>query len=942
MKRVPVSTYRLQMHAHFGFADARDVLPYLEELGITDVYASPYLHAERGSTHGYNLAAYGELNPELGAEEAYGVWTDDMKARGMGHVLDVVPNHMGIATGENAWWNDVLENGAASLHAEYFDIEWHPPKKSLDERVLLPILGAQYGEALENGDLTLTRKGGALVLRYYDNHIPVRPRSWIPLLERAAQTIDLPPSDPSRMELESIVTELRHLPVGAAISDEERQERAREKEVAKRRLGALCEASDAVRAAVDAEVVACNGTKGNPKSFDRLDAILREQYYRLSYWRVAAEEINYRRFFDVNQLAAVRMELPVVFDAAHALVFRLIEEGRIQGLRLDHTDGLFDPADYFKQLQARFGAPEERPLYLVAEKILEARERLPSAWLIEGTTGYDFLAAVNGLWVDPASEAELTRTYEEYTGRDTPFRDVVFDCKRDIMRSSLSSEMHMLAQALERIAEADRRSRDFTLGSLTTAIIQTIAAFPVYRTYIRSDGSREPNDDSYVLYAVRAAKRRTPGLNTSVFDFLRDVLLLREHVTPERVAFTMRFQQMTGPVMAKGVEDTAFYRYNRLVSLNEVGGNPGRFGTSVNELHTQSKERLASSPLGMVATSTHDTKRGEEVRARISVLSEIPAEWGVAVARWRGIAVGHRTQVEDETYPSENDEYLFFQTALGALPFGAREIPYDLPDRVAAYMAKAAKEAKDNTSWVNPNEDYERALDSFVRGMLADADFVAGLCALGARISTAAATNALAQTVLKFASPGVADTYQGSEAWNLSLVDPDNRRPVDYTRLHERLRALVAARVDGLAITRELLGRYEDGDLKLFVTHVALAMRRAKPDLFLRGSYVPLDVDDGEHLVAFAREHEGDTLVCVVPRLSLGPCTQRGVAWPIGDVWQDRTLQLPRPGRFQFKNAFTGEPLESTVGGVLRVDEALRSFPVALLLNVQEPDEHSQ
>ncbi|MDB4996710.1 MAG: malto-oligosyltrehalose synthase, partial [Myxococcaceae bacterium] len=680
-----------------------------------------------------------------------------------------------------------------------------------------------------------------------------------------------------------------------------------------------------------------NGTKGDPSSFDRLDALLRDQHYRLADWHVAKEEINYRRFFDINTLAAVRMEAPAVFEAAHALVFRLLDAGKVTGLRLDHTDGLFDPAEYFRQLQARRGDnPDDKPLYLVAEKILEPKEQLPPSWLVDGTTGYDFLASLNGLWIDPRAEAAMTQVFQELTGQRTRYADLVHDSKRTIMRASLSSEMHMLAQQLERIAEGDRRSRDFTVSALYTAVVQTVASFPVYRTYIRRDGSREPNDDHFVARAIRDAKRRTPELNASVFDFLREVLLLHgpQPPDPERARFAMRFQQLTGPVMAKGVEDTTFYRYLRMASLNEVGASPARFGTPVAEFHAQNAERLARWPFAMTATSTHDTKRGEDVRARLAVLTEIPEEWRERVLAWSELAKAHRTVHgegdEEEVLPTKSDEYLFFQTAVG--------LPDPDPDRVAAYMAKAAKEAKDKTSWVNPDEAYEAALDKLVRGMLADPKLKEQLVAMHARIAVAGATNGLAQTLLKLTSPGVADTYQGSETYNYDLVDPDNRRPVDYAKLRERLRALSERAANPgtrATLAIELVLRYADGDIKLFVTHRTLLLRKSHPELFQRGDYVPLEVTrkggrPSEHAVAFLRSHAGRSFVTVVPRFPLQ--LTHGSGFALGAAWEDLRLKGWPTGRWV--NAFTGEVLDVSTDQV-PLARVFATFPVGLFFQEQ-------
>jgi (1->4)-alpha-D-glucan 1-alpha-D-glucosylmutase len=932
MKRRPLSTYRLQLHGAFRFEDARAIVDYLRDLGVTDVYTSPILRAESGSTHGYNVVDFGAINPELGGDEGYAALSDAMQGAGLGHLVDFVPNHMGIAS-ENAWWNDVLENGPSSLHADSFDVAWTPPKASLKNKVLYPILGAQYGEVLENGDLVIAREGGAFVLRYFDHKLPMAPRSVIPLLERAAARLPIPKEDPSAQELESIVTSLRHLPAREETDPDKRTERAREKEIVKRRLDVLCTQSAPVAGAVDAEIAATNGVKGDPRSFANLDAILLEQSYRLAFWRVATEEINYRRFFDVNQLVAVRMEAPHVFEAAHARVKALIAEGRVTGLRLDHTDGLYDPADYFDRLRAS-GAAD---LYVLAEKILEPGEKLPPAWKIEGTTGYDALAALNGLWIDASAEAKLGELYTRITGDALPFREHVYMGKRIVMRSSFAGEINVLAQALERIAEGNRRSRDFTLVSLTHAIRETIAAFPVYRTYIRPDGSRGPNDEKHIAQAVRAAKRRNPEIDPSIFDFLRDVLLMR---TIERtsdaerdghIRFVMRFQQLTGPIMAKGVEDTAFYRYHRHSALNEVGGEPSHFGTSIEAYHASNQERLRAWPLSMVTTSTHDTKRGEDVRARLHVLTEAPEMWAECVDHWRTIAAAHRETIDEEVAPSSGDEYLFYQTVLGAMPFesAAAGAHAAFVTRIADYMAKATKEAKLRTSWLNPSAEYDAALGRFVTRMLGDDAFLADVRALADRTATYAAASSLAQVALKLTAPGVVDTYQGTETWSFALVDPDNRRPVDYAANRARLAEIRARSGDRLGLARDLLTRFADGAVKLYVTHRLLELRRAEPDLFLDGTYAP--IDGGPHVVAFARERAGvpggRTLVTIAPRLSYR-LTHGRQPWPLGEAWGDLRVPLPRGGSYE--SVFTGERFDAEGGVPLR--DVLRHFPVAVLV----------
>ncbi|HSO32335.1 MAG TPA: malto-oligosyltrehalose synthase, partial [Labilithrix sp.] len=654
--------------------------------------------------------------------------------------------------------------------------------------------------------------------------------------------------------------------------------------------------------------------------------ILMEQSYRLAFWRVATEEINYRRFFDVNDLTAIRMEESAVFDATHELLLRLVAEGRVQGVRLDHTDGLYDPAEYFAKLrraiQLATGESARGDVYLVAEKILSGGEELPVRWAIEGTTGYDFLALATGVLVDRAAEKAFTRVYQEATGDTRPFAEHARESKRSTMRSSLSSEIHMLSRRLERIAMRDRRSRDFTLPMLHRAVAETIAAFPVYRTYIRPDGSRQATDEHIIRRATRLALRKNPEVEPSVFDFLRDVLLL-DHASLDqddreaRVQFAMRFQQITGPVMAKSIEDAAFYSYVRFVALNEVGGAPERFGTPLGELHGANDLRRQRWPRAMTATSTHDTKRGEDVRARLAVLSELPEAWESWVREWQSLAVLHVTTLEDEVAPSAIDQYLFFQSALGAYPLS--EGTSDFVDRVAAYATKAAREAKQHTSWLSPNEPYETALTKFVTGMLTSDAFAASLAAKVEVLAPYGASNSLAQVVLRLASPGVPDTYQGSELWDLSLVDPDNRRPVDYEARRAALRSLEGARA------KDLLASFRDGKVKLHVLRAGLRLRRDLPRTFLEGDYAPIDA--GEEIVAFARNHAEGSVVCAVTRFPYR-VTGGKAPFAIDDVWGTRQVPIPRGA---WRDVLTGARITVDSAG-LAAARLFAELPVALLV----------
>ncbi|MDP3215105.1 MAG: malto-oligosyltrehalose synthase [Deltaproteobacteria bacterium] len=941
------STYRLQFNAAFGFRDALALVDYLADLGVTDVYASPVLAAARGSSHGYDVVDHGRLNEELGAAADFVAFTDRLRLRGMGLLLDWVPNHMGIANGQNRLWDDVLESGPASQYAEWFDIDWAPARRDLRGRVLLPILGDLYGDVLERGELQVVWEGERFRLAYFDRRLPLGSRTLLPLLESALARSALEPDGAAAIEFESVIHAVRHLPEPAADDEPARRQRAREELVVRGRFARLVAGHPAVGAGVAAALAELNGEPGSPAGFDALDALLRAQCYRLASWRVAAEEINYRRFFDINDLAAIRMESRAVFDAAHALLFRLIDEGRVSALRLDHTDGLYDPYAYFEAVQRRFHRPDAdpdaplnpddlaRPLPLLVEKILEPGEHLPAEWPVDGTTGYEFANAVLGLWVDPRSEAALTALYQRFTGDRLDFEAHVYESKKHVAHYSFAGEITMLARALQRIASGHRRWRDFTLGGLTRALLETVAAFPVYRTYLREGADYAEQDARWVRAAVSTARRANPALSDTLFTFLEDLLLLRAEGSDEDrreyARFALRFQQLTGPVMAKSVEDTAFYRYGRLVCLNEVGGSPARYGTSVEDFHRQNSERARAWPLSMLSTSTHDTKRGEDTSARIAVLTEMPDEWRRRVRRWADLTADARASVDGVTAPSRGTEYLFYQAIVGAWPVGwdGREGRAAFAARVAEFILKASKEAKVETSWVNPNAAYDEALRGYVAQALADDAFVDDVRDLCATVDPYGAANGLAQTLLRLCCPGVPDTYQGAELWNQSLVDPDNRRPVDFAARRRELSRIRAGIGDRAALARALRDRYADGAIKLYVTHAALEARRAHRELFLRGDYEA--VVGSDHVVAFTRGFGAERLFCCTARFSLRR-TRAERPWAIGDAWGEEKLGLPYAGTY--RNVLTGAVLRAR--GRLRLAEVFADLPVALLL--RDPD----
>lgn len=989
--RIPVATYRLQFNGDFRFADARQIVPYLHELGISDLYASPYFRARKGSRHGYDIVDPNALNPEVGSEEEYDALVAELHRCGMGQVLDIVPNHMCIESSDNLWWMDLLENGPSSLHADFFDVDWEPVKRELKDKVLCPILGDQYGAVLENGELILAFEEGAFFLYYYDHRLPIMPKSYSAILTHRLEELEqaLGAENFCYQELQSIDTALKNLPPYTESDPERIVERYREKEVVKRRLWSLCNECPEIRRFIDRNTGIFNGERGAPASFDLLDDLLRRQVYRLSHWRVATEEINYRRFFDINDLAAIRMENPQVFAETHRLIFRLVREGKVTGLRVDHLDGLYAPADYLGQLQwgcylqrrlaalersagRRLAEDEERkhvagfrrnyaerlarepsfrPFYVVGEKILMKGEKIPEAWPVFNTTGYEFANQVNGIFVETGNARAFDAIYARFIRSRMNFPEIVYEKKKLVMQAAMSGEINTLGDRLNAISEVNRHTRDFTLNSLIKALVEVIAFFPVYRTYTSGREVAE-RDRRYVEYAVARAKRKNPATDPSVFDFVKGVLLLGveagagEKERETWLDFVMRFQQLTGPVTAKGVEDTAFYVYNRLVSLNEVGGNPERFGYPLEAFHGQNIERSRSCPLTLLATSTHDTKRSEDLRARIDVLSEVPELWREALARWRRLNKKKKTLVDGQPAPDPNEEYFLYQTLVGAWPVEPASGEFAaFRQRIRDYMLKAVREAKVNSSWTRPNAAYEEALIRFIDLLLQEDPlntFLADMREFQGLTSHCGMLNALSQTLLKITAPGIPDFYQGSELWDLSLVDPDNRRPVDFGLRRRRLEEIRQGEKKAglLALARELAAEMRDGRIKLYLIRQALGLRSGKRELFERGSYLPLEVrgERSDHLCAFERKLGDSSVIVAAPRFFTRLVEGPGELPQGREVWQTTRIVLPAGGEGgRYRNVFTGEICEAVRregGEGLHLAEVLADFPVALLERV--------
>jgi len=951
LPRIPLSTYRLQFNRSFTFLDAAQLIPYLHQLGITDCYASPYLKATPGSTHGYDVTDPTLLNPEIGTEADYQVFITALRNHGMGQLLDVVPNHMGIADSANVWWKDVLENGPSSHYATFFDIDWTPVKPELENTVLLPILGDQYGIVLENQEIVLGYHDGRLFLNYYEHCLPLDPSTWtLALSFRQDDLVEtLGESSPQLQEYQSIITALSHLPLRTETDPERIAERYREKEVIRRRLSALISDHEPLQYFLTENIRLLNGTKGSPRSFDLLDTIVSNQAYRLAYWRVAGEEINYRRFFDINQLAAIRMEQPDVFQEAQQKIFDLVSSGSVTGLRIDHVDGLYDPQGYLTQWQTwaaqQFQATPDsqgRVLYVLVEKILGTGERLNPEWPVHGTTGYEFLSLVNHVFVYPSHLRQIEQIYTGFSKPPFNYDDLIYHCKKLIMTTSMAGEINALGHELNVLSEQNRRSRDFTLNSLIFAIREIIACFPVYRTYIRPDSKETitDRDRAYIRLAVTQAKRRNPAFSDLVFDFIRDVLMNTppesSHLDWEIIRpFVMKFQQTTSPVTAKGVEDTAFYQYNRLISLNEVGGEPQHFGLSLSKFHHAMQERAEHWPWSLSTTSTHDTKRSEDVRARINVLSEIPSEWRNRLRTWNRLnkKAGHR--LEEQRVPSRNEEYLIYQTLLGIWPFGSisEEIRTRFLERTQSYMIKALREAKVTSSWLNPDETYEQAVLDFLARILSPEDknpFLEDFLPFQHRIAGYGIYNSLSQVLIKTLAPGIPDFYQGTELWDLSLVDPDNRGLVDYAHYQQRLAELLDLQqtLNPIELLHFLFQHADNGLIKMHITHTALLHRNTYSSLFLNGTYRPLETqgEHADHICGFLRQEFNKVSLAIFPRF-LTQLIPDPSNLPLGNsIWGQTRIFLPTEiGKQSFRNIFTHEIVSP------QIDSDMLELPVATL-----------
>lgn len=931
--RIPIATYRLQFNTSFRFKEARDISEYLSQLGISDIYASPIFEASEGSSHGYDVANPNELNPELGTSEDFEELIRELKNRRTGWLQDIVPNHMAFAN-QNRMLMDVLENGESSEYFNFFDIEWNYPYEGIRGKVLVPFLGRLYGDCLEDGEITLRYESDGFTVNYYGLELPLKIESYLSVITQGLNNLKkrLGEDSPDFINLLAILYSLKNLPA----SREGANERYEQIRFIKRMLWQLYIKNQEINSFMDENIKIFNGEKGNPESFNPLHSLLSEQHFRLSFWKVATEEINYRRFFNINQLISLRVEDENVFNRTHSLIFKMVKEERFSGLRIDHIDGLYDPVNYLKRLRDKTG-----DIYIVVEKILELDEDLPESWPVHGTTGYDFLNYVNGIFCDGKNEKALNEIYEDFSGLAASYEDLVAEKKRLIIGKLMAGDIDNLAHLMKRILTRHRHGSDITLYGLRRALVEVMALFPVYRTYINQDVFGE-KDESYIKEAIKKAMQTNPGLFNEL-DFIEQFLLVKfgEYLSQDEkrecIDFIMRFQQFTGPLMAKGFEDTTLYVYNRLISLNEVGGSPDKLGVPLVDFHDFNKKRAKLWPHSMNATATHDTKRGEDVRARINAISEIPKEWGVKIKKWNRLNEKKKRVLNGRSVPDRNDEYFLYQTLAGTFPFN-EEDP-QLAERIKNYTIKAIREAKVHTAWLKPDTDYEEAFVSFIDEILKPSGnnrFLEEFLPFQKKVAHYGIFNSLSQTLIKITSPGVPDFYQGNELWDLNLVDPDNRRPIDFEKRKKFLAQIKKMeKGDKPGLINELLSMKEDGRIKLFLIYKALKARNEMKGLFEKGDYVPIEVKGScsDHVIAFARKKDNDWSITVAPRL-LTYLLKEG-EYPIGkSVWEDTQALIPDDAPLLWRDAFTDRVIKN--GNTISIGEALNYFPVALLLGEEK------
>jgi (1->4)-alpha-D-glucan 1-alpha-D-glucosylmutase len=945
--RIPISTYRLQFNGGFRFQDALRLLDYFSTLGISDLYASPLLVSRHGSGHGYDVTDPAHIDPEIGSEEDFEALQNGLLSRGMRLLLDIVPNHM-AASSENRWWMDVLENGAESAFASYFDIQWHPASRNLDGKILLPVLGRPFGETLDGGELRLIFQNGKFLVQYRESLFPLASRTYNHVLKERLGDLKktLGEGSPPYEEYLGILSTL------SSLSEKDRAastagERRLRFEAGRDRLKLLTENHSEVRAFIEDNLSRLNGDVADSASFCHLERILSEQNYWLAYWQDVNEGINYRRFFAISDLVGMRVEDPIVFEAMHEQIFRLIGKGAIGGVRIDHIDGLRDPAGYLNKLGERIASTASsnggKP-YVIVEKILAPHETLPEEWPVAGTTGYDYLNWANGIFVSRAGAKRLAGIYSGFTSREAEFADILYEKKKLVMNSLLRVEMRSLGRELAELAGKDRYGRDILRSELTDALIETTACMNVYRTYVRNLDI-PPAAQEKIEAALEQARIRRPRLSAECFAFLREILTLRNpaHVLPdqreERLAFVMRWQQLTGPIVAKGLEDTALYVYYPLLSLNEVGGRPSLASiVSREEFYALMQERLRHWPHSLNSTSTHDTKRSEDLRARLNVLSEIPEQWEQQIAKWAACNEKHKQVIDGHKVPDANEEYLIYQTLVGLWPLDSSNAS-SITGRLQAYLVKATREAMINTRWTEPNKTHESALARFIEELLSPKNerFLCDFRAFQKKIAYCGMIDSLAQVLLKITCPGVPDFYQGSELWDFRLVDPDNRGPIDFAERSRLLETVVReSDADLASAAHSFVEHWADGRIKLYVIQKALAYRLKNNGLFSKGDFIPLEARGkrAEHVVAYLRSLGDRFALTIVPRWIAAAQADFSQV-DLREFWYDTALVLPRETSCSWRNIFTYQGIGSQLSGdnqTLLVGDLLAQFPVAVLI----------
>ncbi|MEA5562872.1 malto-oligosyltrehalose synthase [Planktothrix agardhii] len=926
--RIPLATYRIQFNSDFPFNHAQEIINYLHELGISDLYASPIFKARSGSTHGYDIVDQNQLNPELGTPEDFDALIEELKNKGMGWLQDIVPNHMAYDS-QNKYLTDIFQYGSDSDYLDFFDIDWKHPYSDLKSRVLAPLLGDFYGNCLENRELTISYEEEELCVNYYNLKFPLKIESYTYLVSHRLKELEerLGRRHPNVIKLLGVLYILKNIP-----NETSSQDRRSQALFAKGLLWGLYQENADIKKIIDENIQYLNGETGDTESFNFLDKLLSEQIFRLSYWKVGAEELNYRRFFTVNELISVKVEDEKVFNKTHDLIFKLLRSGKFTGLRIDHIDGLYNPLQYLQSIREKVGN-----IYLTVEKILEIEEDLPSHWPIEGTSGYEFLIYVNNLFCQSTNEDRFSQIYRDATGLTASFKQLLINKKRLIADRNLAGDADNLAQLLKQIAGQYRYGRDLTLHGLQTAILEVLVRFPVYRTYI-NEGQVSEADRHYVQFAIQEAKGKHPELINEL-NLIEKFLLLEydPYLSEENkqlwLHFVMKFQQFSGPLTAKGVEDTLFYVYNRFVSLNEVGGAPNHFGISPDTLHQFNKKRAKSWPHTLNTTSTHDTKRSEDLRARLNVISEIPDEWEAQVRTWMALNREQKTETDGRIIPDGNDEYFLYQNLIGSYPFDEIEYP-EFVERVKQFAIKAVREAKFHTAWLRPDSVYEEGYLAFIDKILNPSEnnkFLQEFRKFKQKIAFYGIFNSLSQTLIKITSPGLPDFYQGTELWDFSLVDPDNRRPVDYQKRIEFIQEIKSrSQKDILSLIEDLKQTPKDGRIKLFLITQGLAIRKQYLEVYQQGTYIPLEVtgDYGEHILAFGRTYGQTITITVVPRFLTSLVEPK--QFPLGNnIWQDTAIKLPEDWTTNWKEMITNQGIKGN--HFLKIGDILTVFPVALL-----------